>query len=258
MRSATAGADRPTRRPSSASVSACVRLQFLDQTDVRGVEQAVVPLIRSHIAVNSFGLPFKGCASRASDAGRCCAACLPTRTSSARRSSTTSGRRSPCCCSRGSACSGVAWLRIATAAVVFAAVRRPWRAWSRPVVVPRGRHRGDERLLLRGHRPAAARHGRRDRVRRGHRRGRRGHADGAQLVRARTGGGGRARPVQRAAGRPSCSASRSRSPTPPCSRCTSSARTACRGCRGSTAWARRCSSRWPWSPRSRAGRRCRR
>ncbi|UGS34161.1 EamA family transporter [Capillimicrobium parvum] len=29
---------------------------------------------------------------------------------------------------------GVAWLRIATAAVVFAAVRRPWRAWSRPVV----------------------------------------------------------------------------------------------------------------------------
>jgi inner membrane transporter RhtA len=30
---------------------------------------------------------------------------------------------------------GVAWLRIATAAVVFAAVRRPWRAWSRPVVV---------------------------------------------------------------------------------------------------------------------------
>jgi inner membrane transporter RhtA len=29
---------------------------------------------------------------------------------------------------------GVAWLRIASAAVVFAAVRRPWRAFSRPVV----------------------------------------------------------------------------------------------------------------------------
>ena len=60
-----------------------------------------------------------------------------TPTSSSAPSSTTSGRRSPCCCSRASTPLGVAWLRIAAAALVFAAWRRPWRGCARSTAAAR-------------------------------------------------------------------------------------------------------------------------
>ena len=66
---------------------------------------------------------------------------------------------------------GVAWLRIASAALIFAAWRRPWRAFERSTADGRrlllawgARAGGDELLLLPGDRPAAARHRRGDRV----------------------------------------------------------------------------------------------
>ncbi len=43
---------------------------------------------------------------------------------------------------------GVAWLRIASAAVVFAIWRRPWRALRDPTVIALGRHAGGHELLL--------------------------------------------------------------------------------------------------------------
>ena len=59
---------------------------------------------------------------------------------------------------------GVAWLRIASAALVFALWRRPWRAFvaldrsGRRLLLALGRRAGrHERVLLRGDRPAAAR-----------------------------------------------------------------------------------------------------
>ena len=93
------------------------------------------------------------------------------RTSSGARSSTTSGRRSRCSFSRSSTPLGVAWLRIASAALVFAPWRRPWRTLAaldcdgRRLVVALGRRaRRDERVLLRRDRPAAAGDRRGDRV----------------------------------------------------------------------------------------------
>src|ERR1700747_754583 len=69
---------------------------------------------------------------------------------------------------------GVAWLRIASAAVVFAGWGRPWRPLRGAEAGagregaggggPRGRTGGDEQLLLRGDRAAPARHRVRDRV----------------------------------------------------------------------------------------------
>ena len=66
---------------------------------------------------------------------------------------------------------GVAWLRIASAALVFALWRRPWRAFARWTAPAAGCWSPGARcsrvmnvLLLRRDRPAAARHGRGDRV----------------------------------------------------------------------------------------------
>ena len=71
---------------------------------------------------------------------------------------------------------GVAWLRIASAALIFAVWRRPWRAFAaqdregRRLLLAWGAVLArDERLLLHRDRPAAARHGRGDRVPAGHR-----------------------------------------------------------------------------------------
>ena len=74
---------------------------------------------------------------------------------------------------------GVAWLRIAAAALVFALWRRPWHAAARPRRARLGRRAGaDELLLLPRDRPAAAGDGGRDRVPAGDRarRARRAHA----------------------------------------------------------------------------------
>ena len=88
---------------------------------------------------------------------------------------------------------GVAWLRIAAAALVFALWRRPWRVLKLDGDPARvGRRAGaDELLLLPGHRPAAAGHRGRDRVPAGDRarRARRAHA--AQRRRAAARGGRR-------------------------------------------------------------------
>ena len=148
---------------------------------------------------------------------------------------------------------GVAWLRIAAAAAIFAAWRRPWRAAARarprrPAAAARvgRRARAHERLLLQRDRAAAARHRRGDRVPAG---------DRARGARARARCATRSRSASRSAActcSPTCawpasrSASRSRSPTRSSSRCTSSSPTAWRSGRrsaASTAWRRRCSSR---------------
>ena len=93
---------------------------------------------------------------------------------------------------------GVAWLRIASAAVIFALWRRPWHAFA-PLDRDRvgsgrlGRGAGDhERLLLRGDQPPAARHRRGHRVPAGDRAGRgRRRSDSAQSGRAGAGRGRR-------------------------------------------------------------------
>ena len=121
---------------------------------------------------------------------------------------------------------GVAWLRIAAAALVFALWRRPWHALKQPDRDRLGRRAGaDELLLLPRDRPAAAGDRGRDRVpaRDRARRARRPHE--AQR------GGARARrprrlPAHRRAPRGRGRwASRWRSPTPACSRPTSCSRT---------------------------------
>ncbi len=144
---------------------------------------------------------------------------------------------------------GVAWLRIASAALVFALWRKPWRALSGLDRATQAAGRlgrrpgGDELLLLRGDRPAAARDGRRDRVppRRRARGDRRAHAHAT-----------RSRWRSRS---PACTSSatcssprsrwgsRSRSPTRRCLRPTSCSRTGWRGtrrCPASTGSVRRC------------------
>ena len=136
--------------------------------------------------------------------------------------------------------------------VVLFAWRRPWRLLREPLLIALGaRARGDELLLLPRDRPAAARHGRRDRVPAGHRAGRARRAHAAQR-------GSRSRwPSPASTCSPACgsrasrSASSSRSRTRASSRSTSCSATGSRRARASTGSRRR------WSPRSWSSRRSR-
>ena len=131
---------------------------------------------------------------------------------------------------------GVAWLRIASAAVIFAVWRRPWRflrdracccAWGAGAG-------GDELLLLPGHRPAAARHRGRDRVPAGDRAGGARRAHAAQHRRARARGPGRV-PAHRRAARGRAAGRRLRvRQRRCCSRSTSCSPTASRSSRASS------------------------
>ncbi len=96
---------------------------------------------------------------------------------------------------------GVAWLRIAAAALVFALWRRPWHP--APAADPRaGRRAGrDELRVLSGHRPAATVHSGRDRVPRPGGAGRARRAEPSQPPGAAARRGRRARPHRRPARR---------------------------------------------------------
>ena len=125
---------------------------------------------------------------------------------------------------------GVAWLRIASAAAVFAVWRRPWRRLlaldrsGRLLIVGLGAvFAVDERdCFYSGDRPAAAGDGRGDRVHRPDRARAARRPSRAQRRRGRGRGRRRLPAHERAASTASRSASRSRSPTPCCSPPTSS------------------------------------
>ena len=92
---------------------------------------------------------------------------------------------------------GVAWLRIAAAAAVFALWRRPWRTLARSTGAAAAarlgrRAGGDELLVLPRHRPAAAGHRGGDRVPAG---GRAGRVRRAHAAQPRGAAAGRARRV---------------------------------------------------------------
>ena len=123
---------------------------------------------------------------------------------------------------------GVAWLRIASAALIFAFWRRPWRAFAaldrdgRRLLAGLGLRPGaDELLLLSRDQPAAAGDGRGDRVPAGRRPGGAGRAHAPQPRSARARGARGLSRDRRPDRRSSRSASRSRSPTPSSSRSTS-------------------------------------
>ena len=136
---------------------------------------------------------------------------------------------------------------------VFALWRRPWRCSDGSTSAAgdgrslRGaRARRDERLLLPGDRPAAARHGRRDRVPAGDRAGGARDADAPHAARRSRSRSAASRRSPASGSRASRSASRSPWRTPFSSRSTSCSDTASRRASrsaASTAWPRRCSSR---------------
>ena len=172
-RSATAGSDRPTRRPSSASDSRASGLQLGDQEEV-GVIQggsafAVRPMFRRHTAEHTCEMPCEG-ANRGIVSGMRTASPAPRLLRRQRdlplprpglRRPPVRPRRGP---RRRVAADRLRRARLRAVAAPVARVRRA-RPPRPPARAGLGRRAGaHELLLLRRDRPAAARHGRRDRV----------------------------------------------------------------------------------------------
>ena len=222
-RSATAGAERSTRRPSSACVRRASSCSSVEQPGISGIEsdRACSVLFRRHRRTTPSLVWAVLGLRRGSYLHACRHGSRRTRTSSAAPSSTTSARRSRCCSSRAS---------------TFSA-SRGCGSRRRPRSSPSGGGRGgswrrlDERsrstfvawgavlaamnacfYLAIDRLPLA--HGRRDRVPAGDRARRARHADVAQRRGARARGGRRLSADRRAGSRASRSALRSRSPTP--------------------------------------------